>query len=275
MDGLYGNLRSLSPFVSCFSARPFNPIGFFFFFMTADHANFIPLTFREILILKQKITYKATRNFVPPPALIICWRAPPPVECTASTTLPATVSQHTVTSSPSLVFHGPWWCPGLIKIVPGAFRRNSLRENAPVNENSLIWNMYRLSLTRMRSLQAHSTHWRATCSYPTHGIDFTDYIRGNFKDFNIVDFIGSGQCKKVEFANIRGHIGLQLTVRFWQGAKSFFLHTDSSSSGCNFNARFGSVSSEDNFGYYGTVNSKFRCTAGDHSTTQWWFGAHL
>ena len=156
-----------------------------------------------------------------------------------------------------------------------AFRRNSLRENAPVNENSLIWNMYRLSLTRMRSLQAHSTHWRATCSYPTHGIDFTDYIRGNFKDFNIADFIGSGQCRKVEFANIRGHIGLQLTVRFWQGAKSFFLHTDSSSSGCNFNARSGSVSSEDNFGYYGAVNPKFRCTAGDLSTTQWWFGAHL
>ena len=156
-----------------------------------------------------------------------------------------------------------------------AFNSNSFKENAPINENSLIWNMYRLSLTRMRSLQAHSTHWRATCSYPTHGIDFTDYIRGNFKDFNIVDFIGSGQCKKVEFANIRGHIGSQLTVRFWQGAKSFFLHTDSSSSGCNFNARSGSVSGEDNFGYYGTVNSKFRCTAGDLSTTQWWFGAHL
>ena len=87
--------------------------------MTADHANFIPLTFREILVLKQKITYKATRNFVPPPALIICWRVHPPVECTASTTLPATVSQHTVTSSPSLVLHGPWWCPGLTKIVAG------------------------------------------------------------------------------------------------------------------------------------------------------------
>ena len=156
-----------------------------------------------------------------------------------------------------------------------AFRSTPFKVNAPVNENSLIWNMYRLSLTRMRSLQAHSTHWRATCSYPTHGIDFTDYIRGNFKDFNIVDFIGSGQCKKVEFVNIRGHSGLHLTVRFWQVAKSYLLHTDSSSSGCNFNARSGSVSSEDNFGYHYTINPKFRCTAGDLSTTQWWFGAHL
>ncbi|CAH3143620.1 unnamed protein product, partial [Pocillopora meandrina] len=146
-----------------------------------------------------------------------------------------------------------------------AFRRNSFREDAPVNENSLIWNMYRLSLTRMRSLKAHSTHWRASCSYPTHGIDFTDYIRGNFKDFNIVDFIGSGQCKKVEFVNIRGHNGVHLTVRFWQAAKSYFLHTDSSSSGCNFNARSGSVSSEDNFGYYHTINPKFHAPVNENS----------
>ena len=156
-----------------------------------------------------------------------------------------------------------------------ALRSTPFKVNAPVNENSLIWNMYRLSLTRMRSLKAHSTHWRATCSYPTHGIDFTDYIRGNFKDFNIVDFIGSGQCKKVEFVNIRGHIGVHLTVRFWQVAKSYLLHTDSSLSGCNFNAKSGSVPGEDNFGYNRVINPKFRCTAGDLSTTQWWFGAHL
>ena len=156
-----------------------------------------------------------------------------------------------------------------------AFRSTPFKVNAPVNENSLIWNMYRLSLTRMRSLQAHSTHWRATCRYPTHGIDFTDYIRGNFKDFNIVDFIGSGQYKKVEFVNIRGHNGVHLTVRFWQVAKSYLLHTDSSLSGCNFNAKSGSVPGEDNFGHYRVINPKFRCTAEDLSTTQWWFGAHL
>ena len=37
-----------------------------------------------------------------------------------------------------------------------AFQSNTFKKNTPVNENSLIWNMYRLSLTRMRSLQAHS-----------------------------------------------------------------------------------------------------------------------
>ena len=99
--------------------QPDPPVPFCFFTMTADHASFILLIFREILVLNQRIAYKTARNFVPPPALIICWRAHPPVECTASTTLPATVSQHTVTSSPSLVLHGPWWCPGLTKIVAG------------------------------------------------------------------------------------------------------------------------------------------------------------
>ena len=109
-----------------------------------------------------------------------------------------------------------------------AFRSNAFKKNAPVNENSLIWNMYRLSLTRMRSLQAHSTHWRATCNYPTHGVDFTDYVRGNFKDFNIVEYLNDGKpCRKVELVNIRGHMGIHLTARFWQ-SNSYLLHMDSS-----------------------------------------------
>ena len=155
-----------------------------------------------------------------------------------------------------------------------ALRENPFKNNAPINENSRNWNLYRLSLTRMKSLQSHSTHWRATCSFPTHGVDFTDYVRGNIKDFKIIDFIGDRQCKKVEYVNIRGHIGIHLTTRFWQGT-NYMLHIDSSHSVCNFDPTSGSVSSEDNFGYHGTINPKFRCTEGDQSTTQWWFGAHL
>ena len=155
-----------------------------------------------------------------------------------------------------------------------ALRKTPFKHNAPVNENSQNWNLYRLSLTRMRSLQSHSTHWRATCSFPTHSVDFTDYVRGNFKDFNIVDYLGVGQCRKVEYVNIRGHIGIHLTARFWQ-ATTYMLHIGSNSSGCNFDPRSGSVRSEHNFGYYGNINPKFRCTGGDLSTTQWWFGAHL
>ena len=155
-----------------------------------------------------------------------------------------------------------------------AFWKTAFKQNAPVNENAQNWNLYRLSLARMRSLQDHSTHWRATCSYPTHGVDFTDYVRGNFKDFNIVDYLGSGKCKKVEYINIRGHMGIHQTVAFWQIAKTYLLHTSIPSS-CQFNAKSGSVSSEDNFGHHVSINPKFRCTQGSHSTTQWWFGAHL
>ena len=155
-----------------------------------------------------------------------------------------------------------------------AFYNTPLQINAPENETSPNYDRYRLSLERMRSLQVHSTHWRATCSYPTHGIDFTDYLRGNFKDFNIVDFLGHGKCKRVEYVNIRGHNGTNLTVPFWADLK-LGLHTDSSGVLCKFDASVGAVVSEDNFGVYWAFNTNFRCTQADNSTTQWWFGAHL
>ena len=121
----------------------------------------------------------------------------------------------------------------------------------------------------------HSTHWRATCSYPIKGIDFRDYLRGNFKDFNIFDFTGEGKCKKVEYVNIRGHVGTDLTAPFWRKLNSWTLHINSPSTHCQFKAaRSGAVSSEDNFGWYGNgLSTKFRCTETAESTTQYWFGA--
>ena len=157
------------------------------------------------------------------------------------------------------------------------FRGLPFKYNAPLNENFLNWNVYRLNLVRTESLKTHSTHWRATCNYPTLGVDFRDYLRGNFKDFNIFDFVGDGTCKKVDYINIRGYRGFHLTAPFWQGVHKYNLHIDSSlSTSCDFKAaRTGAVSSEDNFGHYGVINSKFRCTQGPRSTTQWWFGAHI
>ena len=158
--------------------------------------------------------------------------------------------------------------------VISAFKNAALQVNAPENENSPNYDRYRLSLERMRSLQVHFTRWRATCSYPTHGIDFTDYLRGNFKDFDIVDFQGHGECKRVDYVDIRGHNGTNLTAPFWPNLE-MGLHTDSSLVLCKFNAAVGAVSNEDNFGFYEGINPKFRCTQEDSSTTQWWFGAHL
>ena len=77
--------------------------------------------------------------------------------------------------------------------------------------------------------------------------------------------------------DIRGSTaGKGTTLPFFQGQDRKFLHTDSTFTGCEFKPNVSSaVASEDNFGLYSDVNVKFRCTAGDYSTTQWWFGGYL
>ena len=99
-------------------------------------------------------------------------------------------------------------------------------------------------------------------------------MRGSFAEADIFTFIGAGQCLKTELVNIRGIIGIHKKVRFWQVLNSYMAHIDSSVKGCSFDSSATSVGSEDNFGYYGTINPKFTCTESDKSTTQWWFGSY-
>ena len=98
-----------------------------------------------------------------------------------------------------------------------------------------------------------STNWRATCSYPLKSIDFRDYPRWNFQDFNIFEFVGTGTCKKVEYVDIRGHVGTNVKACFFQELNQYTLHIDtpSGSNNCQFNAETGAVLSEDNFNWYG------------------------
>ena len=106
-------------------------------------------------------------------------------------------------------------------------------------------------------------------------MDFRDYVRGNFKDFDIINYTGGGQCKKVEFVSIRNHKGMHQTAQFWQKNGVWGLHIDSSFADCQFKPSSGAVVGEDNFGFYWTTSPKFRCSKDNQSTTQWWFGAHL
>jgi len=156
-----------------------------------------------------------------------------------------------------------------------SFRKTPLSINDPVNENSPNWFLYRLTADQMKSLKAVSTHWRATCSFDKHGINhYEDYVRGQFAEADILAFLGSGVCLKTELVNIRGHIGIHKTARFWQVVGTYFLHIDSASKGCQFDPTVSSVSSEDNFGFYDRTNPKFTCTTNEDSTTQWWFGGY-
>ena len=154
-------------------------------------------------------------------------------------------------------------------------RTTPLSINDPVNENSPNWFLYRLTVDRMKSLRDVSTHWRATCSYDKYGINnYKDYIRGKFAEADIFTFLGAGVCLKTELVNVRGHIGIHKTAKFWQVAATYTSHIDSSLKGCQFDPTVGAVSSEDNFGFYHNTNPKFTCTMNGDSTTQWWFGAY-
>ena len=156
-----------------------------------------------------------------------------------------------------------------------AFRTQPLTENAPVNERTPNWAFYRLSKPQMTFLKSQSTHWRATCSFENWTVDYTDYVRGSVKDLDITAYLGDGECKKIEFINIRGHTGYNITVPFWQMKNSHILHTDSAVQRCQFDGRNGAAVSEDNFGHYGGSNSRFRCTSAPTATTQYWFGGYL
>ena len=159
------------------------------------------------------------------------------------------------------------------------FRSKPLLEDAPINQKTPNWNSYRQTLARIQTLRSQSTYWRATCSFDQmqQKIDYRDYLRGKFSDFDIMTYVGHGVCKPVDYVNVRGHsAGSGTTTRFWQVPNLFILHMDSSDPGsCSFNPSTGAVPSEDNFGYYSSTNKNFRCTMTNDSTTQWWFGGYL
>ena len=121
-----------------------------------------------------------------------------------------------------------------------------------------------------------STHWRATCNFPTDGMDYRDYWKVSVESLDLFvkppthDF-----CVFSEYVNIRGNECTNCTV-FTAYSDTYTLHVDSwfgYSRGCEFDGQPGGVNDENNFGYYGVTNPSFRCTWSANSTTQFWFGS--
>ena len=79
-----------------------------------------------------------------------------------------------------------------------------LSKDFPRNENSPSWSYYRLSQSRMKSIQADSTKWRLTCRYDTDGVVYTDYVRGLNVETDIISQNNSA-CVKTEYINVRGY----------------------------------------------------------------------
>ena len=152
------------------------------------------------------------------------------------------------------------------------FKSTPFFEDSPVSEDNPNWKAYRLSLEKMKDLRSQSTHCRVTCSFPTYGVDYTDYVRANFSEFDPILTTGKRICKRVEYMNVRGHECSGCTSAWWQVANGF-LHHDSSFALCEFKETPGSVSGEDNFGSYGSTNPNFRCTmTSQEASTNHWFG---
>ena len=144
------------------------------------------------------------------------------------------------------------------------------------NNNSKVdWNSYRLSLSQMGSLADHSTHLRATCNFPTDGLQYTDYARTKL-DGHYIFGNWDNKCYEYEYVNIRGNNCSYCTALTKQEAgKSWCIRSyNSIEKGCEFDGRQGGIDFENNFGEYGgiNINPNHRCTSSSASTTQHWFG---
>ncbi|PFX34670.1 hypothetical protein AWC38_SpisGene506 [Stylophora pistillata] len=139
------------------------------------------------------------------------------------------------------------------------------------------WQAYLIKRPYLLWLRNHSTHWRATCRYNTDGTVYTDYLRASLEDFDIIRdiFTVRQTCRPYEYVNIRGNKCENCTAATWYKKGDVCFHIDSSHPlGCDFDGSKteAAISDEDNFGYYGRTNTKFRCTSNQADTTQFWIG---
>lgn len=163
------------------------------------------------------------------------------------------------------------------------FANSPLTEYDPVCKTSPQWEKYRLGRLTMQSIASQSSEWRATCGYPTRGIDFCDYASASFSSFNLLNY-RDVKCKKFTYINIRGSNCSQCTALANQAVANgndHILHVTSVhgvkvSESCDFKPASGAKINERSFGYYsGNINPEFRCTAHMESTTEWWFGGTI
>ena len=156
----------------------------------------------------------------------------------------------------------------------------SFVNNLPVNEDTPRWDLYRLSKSRMESIQQDSSKWRMTCRYDTDGLSYTDYVRGSNHNINILTYSGK-ECKEVEFIDVRGYncedckaMVAQKFIRSFR-IESYFSDT---AENCAFTPKNGlnchGYRGEDNFGFYRCPNPAHRCSSSPTSTTQTWFGGN-
>ena len=116
----------------------------------------------------------------------------------------------------------------------GYLRPHSLKDNAPFNTDAPNWQLYRLSLRRMRAVRDDSKEWHFTCNYDTESWQLRDSMHGSFADTNILsyDLAKAGtDCRKVKYVNIRGNQCHDCHVGMTQEAGAV-LHVKSTQANC-------------------------------------------
>lgn len=158
-----------------------------------------------------------------------------------------------------------------------AFAKRSFLWKGFKNHRNPNWERYRIGRSRMRIVKEQSSHWRITCDFPTHGVDYRDYVRASFENLDPLKYEASGECREMEYINIRGRNCTQCTAAWWQTDTSQQLSHFSDLDGCQFGKIDGSLDNEANFGGYWKNNfsSEFRCSSEETSSTNYWFGSKI
>ena len=156
---------------------------------------------------------------------------------------------------------------------PSGIATHGMFDDYPVNDT----NAFRLDKAQILDFHQHDeSYLLMTCNFD---ISMTrDFVFSRFYDEFLWDpDISTGSnCFKVQSANIRGFQCDEQTVNFWslsndKAGKHFRI--DSSFCHCECcDWVTDSIHSEDNFGFYGTYNPAFSCSASPDSTTNYWIG---
>lgn len=151
-------------------------------------------------------------------------------------------------------------------------------EDLPYHEDEpslWMYQVYRMSLSNMLTLQASSKYVFATCNFDTSMTDDYWLMQVSSMEKDPLSETFTEQCFTTDEVDIRGYECIDGTAPGWSSANNHF-HIDSASSACSCTGWTSDATTgggnEDNFGHYNQINTAFSCTASETSTTQWWFG---
>ncbi|XP_032238903.2 uncharacterized protein LOC5513485 [Nematostella vectensis] len=157
------------------------------------------------------------------------------------------------------------------------FMTLSFMEDNAFSEDTPNFLNYRLSRARMEFVRSKSTLFKATCAFDqkTQIPGWPrDQIIARLDGYDVVNQAATGSQKCVTFESIviRNQSCSKCSIGLWHNVGKHHPHLDSTVDAfCSFNP-FNSKNSEDNFGFYGVINTESTCCSSPDSTTQWWLG---